>query len=79
MDRKEVAPGDIADDENVIFIGDLARESVFLAHIAMQRRKRALARERKAVTRVAIADHGKPRDPVDPRDGRWSSYRDGEE
>lgn len=65
--------GDIADDDNVVWIGDLARESVFLAHIAMQRRRRAQARERKTVTRIEI-DTGcaNNRKELKPRDGKWS-------
>lgn len=60
---------DIRDDPNVIFLGDIARESVATAYQRMNRRKRERARERKAApTRIEITER-KPGGPDKRRDG----------
>lgn len=67
-----ISDTDIEDDDNIVFLGDLSREAVALAYIRRNKRRRALAREGKTVTRIEIEDHGKTCGPVEPRDGRWS-------
>lgn len=62
--RRRIDTEDIADDDNVIWIGDLSRDAVFKAWIAMDKRRRERAREEGAAPRRIEIRDGK--DPIDP-------------